>query len=197
MSPSTTMTVPATSPTVHRFVDALHTLEAGGDTQPLAALVAPSAEVLSIDGVGPRHGPEGMTDLFTQYRAQFEHVETTFTRITEHDTGATLEWSSDAVLPEGHPVTYTGITILDYTNETITRFRTLYDSGALLRPHAPAQQVQDTTPRAAAAPAPDTEDQAGADQGADQGADPVVGRYGADSGFLPKADRAAATGRDT
>jgi hypothetical protein len=192
VSPSTTMTVPALSPTVHRFVDALHALEAGGDTQPLATLVAPSAEVLSIDGVGPRHGPEGMTDLFTQYRAQFEHVETTFTRITDSDTGATLEWSSDAVLPEGHPVTYTGITILDYTAETITRFRTLYDSGALLRPHAPAQQVQDTTPLTAAATTSDTEDQ----DGADQGADPVVGRYGADSGFLPEADRAAATGRD-
>jgi len=130
------MTVTAQSPTVQSFIDALHTLEAGGDTQLLAALVASGAEVLSIDGHGPRHGPAGMTELLTQYLRQFEHVETTFTRITENDTRATLEWSSDAVLTGGHPVTY--------TDGQITRFRTVYDSGALLRPQATMQPVDDT-----------------------------------------------------
>ncbi len=151
LSPSTTMTVTAQSPTVQRFVDALHSLEAGGDTPPFAALVTSSAEVLSIDGHGPRHGPAGMTELFTQYLAQFEHVETTFTRITENNTRAALEWSSDAVLTGGHPVTYTGITILDHTDGQITRFRTTYDSGALLRLQATTQHVEDTTPACMAA----------------------------------------------
>lgn len=206
LSPSTTMTVTAQSPTVQRFVDALHSLEAGGDTPPFAALVTSSAEVLSIDGHGPRHGPAGMTELFTQYLAQFEHVETTFTRITENNTRAALEWSSDAVLTGGHPVTYTGITILDHTDGQITRFRTTYDSGALLRLQATTQHVEDTTPAASeddTAPTPRPVDHSGADHsgasqgGAEQGDNPVVGRYGADSGFLAEADRAAATGRDT
>jgi ketosteroid isomerase-like protein len=193
----------AQSPTVQRFIDALHTLEAGGDTQPLTGLVAASAEVLSIDGFGPRHGPDGMSELFTQYHEQFDHVETTFTRMTDNDTGATLEWSSDAVLLGGNPVAYTGITILDYTDGQITRFRTIYDSSALLRPAAGAQPLDDTTaaPGNTTAPTPgpgDQDGQGGQDgqDGPDLGGDPVVGRYGADSGFLPEADRAAATGRD-
>jgi len=194
------MTVTAQSPTVQSFIDALHTLEAGGDTQLLAALVTPGAEVLSIDGHGPRHGPAGMTELLTQYLRQFEHVETTFTRITENDTRATLEWSSDAVLTGGHPVTYTGITILDHTDGQITRFRTVYDSGALLRPQATMQPVDDPGLAASdddTAPTPRPVDQSGEHQSdANPGDDPVVGRYGADSGFLPEADRAAATGRD-
>jgi len=198
------MTVPAQSPTVQRFVDALHSLEAGGDAPPFATLVTSSAEVLSIDGHGPRHGPAGMTELFTQYLNQFEHVETTFTRITENDARATLEWSSDAVLPGGHPVTYTGMTIVDHTDGTITRFRTVYDSGALLHPQADAQPADDTTGASddTTAPTPRPADQGGEDQnsedqnGLNPGDDPVVGRDGADSGFLPEADRAAATGRD-
>jgi len=185
---------------VQSFIDALHTLEAGGDTQLLAALLTPGAEVLSIDGHGPRHGPAGMTELFTQYLRQFEHVETTFARITENDNQATPEWSSDAVLTGGHPVTYTGITILDHTDGQITRVRTVYDSGALLRPQAAAQPADDTTTGASddnTAPTPTPVDHSGEDQNdPNPGDDPVVGRYGADSGFLPEADRAAATGRD-
>lgn len=189
------MTVTAQSPTVQSFLDALHTLEADHDPGPLAALVTPDADVLSIDGHGPREGPEGMSELFTQYLDQFDRIETTFTRINENDAQAALEWSSDAELTGGHPVTYTGITILDHTHGAITRFRTVYDSGALLRPRADAHPADDTTPAAPerdAGTGPDLDAQADPE---DSG-DPVVGRYNADSGFLPEADRAASTGRD-
>lgn len=181
-------------------MDALHTLEAGGDTPPFAALVASSAEVLSIDGRGPRHGPAGIAELFTQYLGQFEYVETTFIRVIENDTQAALEWSSDAMITGGHPVSFTGITILDHTDGTITGFRTVYDSGALLRPQATMQPVDDPGPAASdddTAPTPEPGTQSGEDHSdANPGDDLVVGRYGADSGFLPEADRAAATGSD-
>ena len=187
------MTVTAQSPTVQSFLDALHTLESDRDPHVVAVLVSTDAEVLSIDGHGPRHGPDGMTALFTQYLAQFDHVETTFTRVIETDTSAALEWSSDAVLLGGHLITYTGMTVLDHAEGTITRFRTLYDSGALLQPPAEAHPVDDTAVTTAGPGTTPTQESPARDSAA---ADPVVGRYGADSGFLPEADRAAATGRD-
>ncbi len=175
---------------MQRFIDALHTLEADQDTQVLATLVTDDADVLSIDGHGPRRGPEGMTELFTQYLGQFDRVATTFTRITENDTSAALEWSSDTVLSGGHPAVYTGTTVVEHDGTSITRFSTVYDSAALLGPQPHAQAVDDD------------DDEPSAARNAPQGdvtkdeVDPVVGRYGADSGFLPEADRAAATGRD-
>lgn len=118
----------------HRFIDALHTLEREGDVGALSELVTSEAPVVSLDGAGGRTGPEGMQELFTQYLAQFETIETTFTAVTESETRAALEWTSAATLKDGHDLTYDGVTILDLEDERVSRFRTIYDSAAFVRP---------------------------------------------------------------
>lgn len=174
------------SPVVQRFVDALHTVDSQRSTEAMTALVTADTPVDSIDGHGTRRGPEGIDALFTQYLEQLAQVSTTFTRVTETTGRAALEWRSEVHLASGRPATYTGVTVVEFSDDAITSFATVYDSGALLAPRA------DARPHPAS-------DEAGVSDG-DTGnvAKPpvqgAVGFYDADSGFLPEADRDAATG---
>ena len=124
------------SPVLQRFIDALHVVDSERSTEAMTAVVTPDATVLSIDGHGPRRGPDGIAELFTQYVDQFQQVSTTFTRVTETDGRAALEWTSEVQLNSGQPASYTGVTVIEFTDEDVTDFRTVYDSGALLLPPA-------------------------------------------------------------
>lgn len=129
-------------PTTRRFIAALRHLEQDGDLDPMAELFSDDAEVRSIDGHGPRTGPDGIRQLFGEYVRQFDRLSTTFTQVTEGGTHAALEWSTDAVRPGGHQVTYTGITVIDVDGDTVTGFRTCYDSAKILQPHTPERAQQ-------------------------------------------------------
>ncbi len=178
------MDITATAPVVQRFVDALHAVDSDRSTEAMASLFTSDAPVRSIDGHGSRRGPDGVAALFTQYLDQFPEVSTTFTRVTETADRAALEWSSEVRLKGGQPATYSGVTVIEFTDDGVTDFHTVYDSGALLLPAA------ETAPRSG--------DTTGGPTGGtgDTTAGEIAGFYNADSGFLPEADRAAATGRD-
>lgn len=120
--------------TTRTFIAALRHLEQTGDMDPMAELFTEGAEVRSIDGHGPRSGPEGIRELFTEYVKQFDELRTTFTQVTEGGSHAALEWSTDAVRPGGHAVTYTGVTIIDLDGGVVTGFRTCYDSAKIMQP---------------------------------------------------------------
>lgn len=183
------MTIIVDSPVVQQFIDALHSVDSARSTEAMTALIAPDAPVDSIDGHGTRRGPAGIEALFTQYLAQLAEVETTFTRVTETSDRAALEWSSEVRLTGGQPTTYTGVSIVEFTTEVITSFATVYDSGALLLPPA------DEHPRTASgAKGADDDTGSGGNSGDTQG-EGAAGYYNADSGFLPQADRDAATGQ--
>ncbi|GAB2916185.1 hypothetical protein GCM10027047_12510 [Rhodococcus aerolatus] len=130
------MEITPDSPLVQRFVDALHSVDSDRSTDAMTALVADDAPVRSIDGRGTRQGPDGIDALFTQYLEQFEEVSTTFTRVTETGDRAALEWSSDVRLKGGQSASYTGVTIIEFSDDAVTDFTTVYDSGALLHPEA-------------------------------------------------------------
>jgi hypothetical protein len=187
------------SDTVRRFMSALHEVEQEGRTGPLVDLVTDDAEVRSIDGRGVRRGGDGMDELFTKYLAQFDTITTTFDRATEQDGRASLEWSSEATLADGgSDVRYTGVTTIEVSDDAVTSFSTIYDSAALLHPVADVRPTDDAGSGGA---------RTGGDQGGDGqdgrseeqagGSDTTIGHYGADSGFLPEADREAATGADS
>ena len=120
--------------TTRRFIAALRHLESTRDLTSMSALFTADAPVSSIDGHGTRTGPDGITALFDEYLRQFDEVRTTFTQVTEGENHAALEWSTDAVRAGGHAVTYTGVTIIDLDGGTVTGFRTVYDSAALMGP---------------------------------------------------------------
>ncbi len=120
--------------TTRSFIAALRHLEQTRELDDMAALFTDDAEVRSIDGHGPRHGPDGIRALFDEYLRQFDELRTTFTQVTEGGTHAALEWTTEAVRAGGHGVTYEGVTIIDLTDGKVTGFRTLYDSAALMGP---------------------------------------------------------------
>ena len=120
--------------TTREFIAALRHLEQQRDLDPMAALFTGGAEVRSIDGHGPRQGPDGIRALFDEYLRQFDEVRTTFTQVTEGERHAALEWTTEAVRAGGHGVTYTGVTIIDLDGDKVGGFRTVYDSAALMGP---------------------------------------------------------------
>ncbi|WP_336923273.1 nuclear transport factor 2 family protein [Aquipuribacter sp. SD81] len=123
--------------TTRRFIAALRKVEQDGDLDGLAGLFTDDAEVLSIDGHGPRQGQDGIRELFREYVGQFDRLSTTFTQVTEGENRSALEWTTDAVRPGGHEVTYTGVTVIDRDGERCTGFRTIYDSARLMQKVAP------------------------------------------------------------
>lgn len=190
--------------TTRRFIAGLRKLEQEGDLDALATLVTDDAEVKSIDGHGPRTGPDGMRELFGEYLKQFDRISTTFTQVTEGESHSALEWSSDATLPGGHEITYTGVTIIDLDGDAVSGFRTCYDSAALMRPTAGAHPAQASGGADSGDKSPDDADSTSdpsdtgvqASQGEPSGEDDGenVGQYGADTGFIDEADRDAAKG---
>lgn len=120
--------------TTRSFIAALRHLEQERDLDPMAELFTDDAEVRSIDGHGPRQGPDGVRALFEEYLKQFDKVRTTFTQVTEGGTHAALEWTTKAVRAGGYDVSYTGVTIIDLADGRVTGFRTCYDSAALMGP---------------------------------------------------------------
>ena len=187
--------------TTRRFIAGLRKLEQDDNLDALADLFTDDAEVKSIDGHGPRTGPEGIRELFGEYLRQFERISTTFTQVTEGERHAALEWSSDATLPGGHRITYTGITVIDLDGESVSGFRTCYDSAALLRPTAGTTSGGSGSGGSGSG-GPDKvgsgqvgSDQAESDAEVSEEDDENVGPYGADTGFIPEEDRDAAKGR--
>lgn len=167
------------SDTTRRFMAALLELEQSRDPAPMAQLFTGGAPVESIDGLGPRQGPDGITALFTTYLDQFEQVRATFTQATEGESRAALEWSTSATLRDGRHVDYTGVTVIDLADDRVSGFRTLFDSAALLdRPGADGSGAAARKPSRARSVV----------------GTPTSGHTGADSGLLDEANRDASDG---
>ena len=61
--------------------------------------------------------------------------------VKEADGFAVLEWTSDAELAAGKRVTYRGVSILEADGDRVARFRTYYDTAALVSPPVAQSEV--------------------------------------------------------
>ncbi len=132
---------------VQSFIECLHELERGGDSAPLLELFEPDGCEVSNVAIAPLRGRAGAQRFWMDYRSLFKEVRTEFTRITETDSCAFLEWVSHGVLNTGKPIVYGGVTILDLEGDRIARLRAYHDSAAFMR--AAARHLE------AAGPAPE------------------------------------------
>jgi ketosteroid isomerase-like protein len=107
------------------FVARLRRFEQSSDPAELAELFAPDATLTRLDARGERTGTE---EFWTEYRAYFNELSTTFSNAVESADQCALEWSSTGTLTDDRPVTYRGVTVLDYDGGQIARLRTYYDS---------------------------------------------------------------------
>lgn len=110
------------SSVTQRFLDALAVLEREGEVEGLVALFADGAEIGNV--VSPRRfsGPEGARDFWTTYRATFGEMRSTFRNVFEAESRAALEWTTTGASPDGKPIEYAGVSILEMDGDRITRF---------------------------------------------------------------------------
>jgi ketosteroid isomerase-like protein len=114
------------------FTAALQRAEKDGDTAGLLPLFAPDARVSSIALKRPLEKLDGVAQFWTSYLAAFKSVASRFVHIHASGDLAVLEWISDGLLSGGEPISYQGVSILEFECGRIARFRTYYDSAAFL-----------------------------------------------------------------
>ena len=116
-----------------QFMDALAALERGGDANAISALYAPESEIGNL--VTPRHfsGPDGAREFWQAYRATFGDVQSTFRNVIVGDGRAALEWTTSGTSAQGAPISYAGVSILEFDGDQISRFWAYFDPGDLGR----------------------------------------------------------------
>lgn len=132
-----------------RFIDALRQTEDAHDPGPVAGVFSDAAELTTLARGEPRRGADGARQFWADYLHAFRRVKSDFTAVKEADGFAVLEWTSEAEMPAGKRVTYRGVSILEAEGDRVARFRTYYDTAALVA--VPA------TPEPAQAEGPDDE----------------------------------------
>lgn len=119
-----------------RFARALQESEAKKDPGPVAGLFADDAELSNLAHDEPRRGADGARLFWADYLNAFGTVRSEFSAIKQADGWALLEWTSQGTLPAGKPVKYRGVSVLEVAGEKVSRFRTHYDTAALVTPPA-------------------------------------------------------------
>jgi ketosteroid isomerase-like protein len=109
------------------FVAELRRFEQDSDPAPLVALFSDDATATRLDARGER---DDVTAFWTEYRAQFHELSTTFVHAVEGADRVALEWTTTATLTDDRPLEYRGVTVLDLDGDRIVALRTYYDTAA-------------------------------------------------------------------
>jgi len=117
-----------------KFVAALSELHESRDAEPLVELFGDDATLDKAGVPHGQHGRDGARTFWTQYRDVFDDLESSFSHTVTDDGIAYLEWTSRGSLRDGTDFAYAGMSVLegDEDGETITAFRTYYDTAAFL-----------------------------------------------------------------
>jgi ketosteroid isomerase-like protein len=115
-----------------RFMDALQEAERSRSPEPLVELFAEDAEATSLARSEPLSGRRGVHQFWSEYLHAFAEIRSEFTSVFEADEGAVLEWVSEGKLPDGTPVSYRGVSVLETDGRHVLRFRTYFDSSVFL-----------------------------------------------------------------
>ena len=129
------------------FMSGLRQAESTGNIRSLTGLFAENAQLENLTRshachsgrISPNHSianaKSDPASFWRQYLSAFSAVKSHFTRVTECGSTVMLEWQSTGKLANGTYVDYNGVSILETDGILIKKFRTYYDSAALL-PHA-------------------------------------------------------------
>lgn len=129
-------------PKADAFIAALRAAESSGDPAPLAQLYAADSECTNLAKETPETGIEGARKFWADYLKAFKSIESKFHNVIGTDDHAVLEWVSAGELPNGKPISYRGVSVIEYAGDKVKRFHSYYDSAAFVA--APAT----TTPAA-------------------------------------------------
>ena len=118
-----------------KFAQALTQLERAGDVDAfVSAVFAPDVALLRPETDQQESGHQGAVSFWTQYLGQFEEVSSEFTRTVEDGGLGVLEWTSTGKVSGGAPISYRGVSLLDFgDNDLVTRFATYFDTAQFAR----------------------------------------------------------------
>ena len=116
-----------------QFMAALAALERDRDVETIAALFAVESTIGNL--VSPHHfsGAQGAREFWQAYRATFGEVASEFRNVIVGDGRAALEWTTTGTSAQGAPVSYAGVSILEFADGKISRFWAYFDPGDLGR----------------------------------------------------------------
>ena len=125
-----------------RFIAGLRALESRDSVEELVGLFAEDADVSNAAGGDQRHtGRGGARQFWQRYRDAFEHIHSEFTSVVESGRTAMLEWTSRGRLTGGGDVEYRGVSVVEFGDGGIRRFRAYFDP-AELATRAPADAAR-------------------------------------------------------
>lgn len=114
-----------------QFADALQRLEQDRDLEPILTMFAENVRLVRPEKGGEEQGPQGAHRYWQAYLDQFDEISSTFGRLVDADYCSELEWVSKGRLPTGRPITYAGVSLLEYDEDgRIKRFASYYDTAA-------------------------------------------------------------------
>jgi ketosteroid isomerase-like protein len=118
-----------------RFKEALQQTEQTRDASHVARLFAEGAQLTNLGG---DHGNNASV-FWKTYLDQFTDIRSEFTGETVSENSAALEWQSSGTTVDGQPVRYRGVSVIDFSGDALSGFRTYYDSAAFVRTKAVAR----------------------------------------------------------
>lgn len=116
---------------VETFIAALNRLESDGDVDGIASLFSEGAELRNPTAVRPERGREGARRFWETYRRTFKEVHSEFRNVVESDGTAILEWRSRGRTDGGREFDYDGVSVVEFEDGRIRRFRSYYDPADL------------------------------------------------------------------
>jgi ketosteroid isomerase-like protein len=122
------------------FINALHKLEETGEPAEITALYAENAEIVNVVSPKKFTGTEGARDFWTRYRETFGEMRSEFRNKIVSENRAALEWTTRGISRENHEITYSGVTILEFKDDKISR------SCAYFNAHDLGRQIEQETP---------------------------------------------------
>lgn len=115
-----------------RFMQTLQRIEETREVEPLVDLFSDDAELINLAMPEPLKGKEGAHRFWDKYLSVFDRIHSEFTHVVESNGASVLEWVSKGTLSNSEEITYRGVSVLEFNNDRVQRFRTYYDSATFL-----------------------------------------------------------------
>lgn len=109
-----------------QFIDALRGFERTGEADPLVALFAADAKLQNVTVADDHEGQDGARAFWADDRKLFEQVESTFHNVIVGDERAALEWTRNGTARDGAPIEYDGVSVLEFGDRGIVRFKAYF-----------------------------------------------------------------------
>lgn len=122
-----------------QFIDALHTLERGGEheVEQIVGMYGDDARLTNaaLKLAGKEHqGKHDIRQFWIEYRRTFGDVYSDFFKITTGDQAVGLFWTTKGTDTNGQPIEYDGVSLLLFDDQgKIIQFRGYYDTREISR----------------------------------------------------------------